>query len=231
MRTIKIIGTVFSIVGVGMLIAATLMATHTRGFAEGAERAEGEVIQLVRQRSSDSVTYAPVISFIAGNGLVYEFKSSLSSNPPAYEPGDRVAVLYNPERPLDARLDGFFSLWGGALVLGILGAVFGAGGAGMLAVPWYRRRRAKRLRAEGRRIEAAFHGVERNLSLRVNGRHPFFVVGQWQDPSTADVYVFRSDNIWYDPTDFINSASVPVYIDPADPRTYFMDLSFLPRSA
>ena len=47
--------------------------------------------------------------------------SSTSSSPPAYEVNEKVEVLYLAEQPEEAKLNGFFSLWGIPLVLGIIG--------------------------------------------------------------------------------------------------------------
>ena len=47
------------------------------------------------------------------------------------------------------------------------------------------------------------------------------------DPTSNKVYVFESDPIGYDPSEFIRG-TVPVYIDPDDTRRYLVDTSFLP---
>lgn len=42
-----------------------------------------------------------------------------------------MGVFFDPADPKDARLDGFFDLWGGATIVGGLGAVFLAFAIGM----------------------------------------------------------------------------------------------------
>lgn len=229
MRAIRIIGTIFGVVGAGVFVAASVAGLKTYRFVSVAERAQGRVVELVQQPGGEGVRYAPKVAFVAATGLAYEIIYAVGRNAPAYEVGDTATVLYHPHRPLEARLEGAQALWVPALGLGGLALVLGGVALGALGMLWARRRRVARLRARGCRVAAAFHGVERNFALQIKGRHPFRVVGQWQDPATARVYVYHSENLRDDPTDFIDRASVPVFIDPADPGRYYMDLSFLPR--
>ncbi len=231
MKTLLVFKVLFPLIGLGALTGAWLLYSDAREFVATSTATEGTVVELVRSRSSDSTTYAPQVTFTDAQGRAHAFTSRTSSNPPAYHVGETVRVLYRSGSPEQARIDGFFSLWGGALIVGILGSVFALVGLGMVLVPMLRQRRAAQLRASGRRIEAAFQGVEHNTSLTVNGRHPFCVISQWQNPATSQVHVFRSDNLWFDPSEYITRTQIPVYIDPADPDRYHVDLSFLPKLA
>ncbi|MDR2174134.1 MAG: hypothetical protein LBE32_08070 [Burkholderiales bacterium] len=74
-----------------------------------------------------------------------------------------------------------------------------------------------------------FQSVALNTSLRVNGRHPFHVLTQWQDPITGEIRIFESHNVWFDPTQYCTNQQITVYIEPGDPKKYYVDLSFLPR--
>ncbi|MFE0100699.1 DUF3592 domain-containing protein [Streptomyces sp. NPDC059009] len=51
------------------------------------------------------------------------FRSPTGSNPPSYERGDRVEVLYRADSPEDARINGFASLWLLPLIFGGIGLV------------------------------------------------------------------------------------------------------------
>jgi hypothetical protein len=46
--------------------------------------------------------------------------------------GDTVAVRYRPDQPHVAEIDSFMSLWGLAVLFGVLGAVFLVVGLGIL---------------------------------------------------------------------------------------------------
>ena len=134
MKSAGIVKLVFGIVGVVMLVGAWLLYQNTTEFIASASRAQGEVIELLRVESSrrnSSDTWRPLVRFKAPSGEIVEFAPSSSSSPPAYDKGEVVGVFFDPADPKDARLDGFFDLWGGATIVGGLGAVFLAFAIGM----------------------------------------------------------------------------------------------------
>ena len=92
-RFFYLFGSIFGLCGgVSLLIGVLMLFSQRELLAEGV-RAEGEVIRLV-----GSDTLAPVVRFSAEDGRTVEFVSPMSSNPPAFEVGERVEVL--PDRLL-----------------------------------------------------------------------------------------------------------------------------------
>jgi hypothetical protein len=229
MKAIAIIKYVFSLFGIAMLAGGLFAYQHTRSFLATAARAEGTVVEVIHQRSSDSSTYKPVVQFATADGRQVEFTSSVGSNPPAYSKGAKVEVLYQPSSPEQARINGFLDLWLLPAILGGMGAVFTLIGVVVFFVGPMSRRKIERLKAHGRRIEADFQGVELNKSLSVNDRSPYRVLAQWQNPATSAVHVFQSENLWFDPTKFITQKRLTVFIDGDNPKRYHVDLSFLPK--
>jgi len=231
MKTLKFIKVIFSIIGLGLLVGSFFLYQNTSEFLEKAVKAEGVVIDLVRKRSSDSTTYAPTIRFTTNNGTMIEFTSSTSSNPPSYSRGEQVAVFYLPEQPDEAKINGFFSLWGAAVIVAGIGTVFFLVGFGMIFYGIRKQRKKEHLLQRGTRINTDFQSVNRNTSIKVNGRSPFVISSQWLNPRTNELHIFESESIWFDPEDHIKGESVMVYIDPNDPSDYYMDISFLPALA
>jgi hypothetical protein len=240
MRSVNNLKYVFALAGAVMLIIALVSWAHTRSFLARATHTDGTVIRLDRVRTHDttsnapsstySYNYRPVVRFeYRGRQIV--FASQTSSNPPAYSEGERVPVVYLESDLSTARIESFFSLYGLAAIAGGLGSLFFVIGAGLIVVQAKTRQTDERLREEGMPITTAFQSVEFNSSLEVNGRHPFKVVTQWQDPATSRVRVFESHNLWFDPAQFIKPKEITVYVDRANPSKYYMDLSFLPKLA
>ena len=90
-------------------------------------------------------------------------------------------------------------------------------------------KKAQWLLDNGVSITAKFVSVNLNTHIRVNGRMPFHIICQWQDPITRELYTFQSKNIWSDPTSFIPaSKNIEVLYDPNDMKNYLVDTSFLP---
>jgi hypothetical protein len=68
------------------------------------------------------VTYAPVISYDV-QGRTYTYESGSSSDPPAYDVGEKVGLLYRPDDPEDVRINSWFDLWFLPAMLGVGGVV------------------------------------------------------------------------------------------------------------
>ena len=230
MRTLYWLPRLFALIGSALLVVAVWLYSRERGFAAGALRADGEVVALDFSRNSDGGgSYHPVIRFVTARGESIQYRSNTGCNPPCYDVGERVAVLYDPGQPTRARSATFFGQHLGSFIFGVLGLVFGAIGYIWLYVQRRRAALEEELRRFGRRIEARFSEVERRMNLQVNGVHPWRIVCQWQDPGSQEVHVYRSGNLWFDPSEFVKD-TVPVFVDRNDPRKYVVDVSFLPKA-
>ncbi len=226
MRIIRIVSVVFCVVGAAMLTGALVLFLQTRGFLHEAVVADGMVVRL--DRLGDG-TFRPVVHFQTARGQRVEFTTSASSDPPMYDQGELVKVRYLAAEPSSARIDGFASLWLAPVILSGMGTVFASIGGGIMVGTAWRRRREADLKRSGVPIETDFQSVIRDPSLEVNGMNPFRIVTQWQDPSTSQIHLFRSDAIWFDPTKYIPGKKLTVYIRRGNPRSFVVDLSFLPE--
>lgn len=231
MKKISIIKYTFTVVGIGMLAGAFFLFTNTQEFLKSALTADGTVVELVRTRSTDSYTYKPVVEFKTRDGSLIEFTSSSSSNPPSYSQGEIVEVLYQESFPEQAKINGFFSLWGGPAIVGGLGSAFFLIGVSILLLGALKGKKIEHLRKNGISIKAKFQSVEINDSLKVNGKSPYQICAQWQNPTTAELHIFNSENIWFDPTDHINTDEITVLIEKDNPKKHYVDISFLPKVA
>lgn len=231
MQKLGLIKFIFLGLGVAMLVGAGAAWVNTRSFIGRAVTVTGTVVELreVRDKDDDSSTYKPIVRFVAGNGSDITFESSFSSRPPAYDVGESVEVLYDPRDPGEARINGFGSLWFGSLILGILGTAFSAIGGGIMLAGRLGERKKSYLMAYGTSVQTDFQSVDRNTTIKVNGKHPWRIVSQWHNPETGKLRVFNSENLWFDPAKFVTTQQITVLLDPKDPRRYHMDLSFLPQ--
>lgn len=76
------------------------------------ERATGTVVRLEESSSSEGgcCVYSPVIEFDV-NGQTYSFEGDNASNPPAYNVGEEVNVLYHPGNPDTAQINKWSERW------------------------------------------------------------------------------------------------------------------------
>ncbi|MBU0479916.1 MAG: DUF3592 domain-containing protein [Proteobacteria bacterium] len=114
-----------AVIALGFLIGGWYLYLALQGFTGKALAAEGEVVRLESRRSAGSdsgPSYYPVVSFIAESGKEVLFTDRIGMNPPLYQSGESVNVLYDPGHPDKAMIDrGLFNC------LPAL-ALFGAGG-------------------------------------------------------------------------------------------------------
>ncbi|MFH8789208.1 DUF3592 domain-containing protein [Streptomyces roseoverticillatus] len=127
-------------VGALCLVAGLIFAGMSVSFLTDAQRARGTVVALdwredhgggSRTAHADDAPAAyPVVEFTSADGTLRKFRDSAGSNPPSYEVGEQVEVLYRPGSPEDARIKGFLSLWLMPLIFGGIGLVFTGIGTG-----------------------------------------------------------------------------------------------------
>lgn len=231
MKSINLMKYLFLVVGGVFLAIAVFSARNTQTFIAESTAAPGTVIDMVRRQSNDSDTYAPVVRFTTQAGDTIEFTSNTSSSPPSYHTGESVEVLYRPNAPHAARINGFGSLWGTALIIGGLGAIFFAIGGGIVLAAVLEARKAADLKLNGKKVLTTVERVELNANLKVNGKSPYRVFTQWQNPATGRTHVFKSSNVWFDPSSYLTGRNIAVFVGRGDPSRYYVDLSFLPESA
>ena len=68
--------------------------------------------------------HQPEVSWKDGHGVPHRITNAVASSPPAYDVGEHVEVIYQPNDPENARIDSFAESWLLPLVLGVFGTVF-----------------------------------------------------------------------------------------------------------
>lgn len=146
--------------------------------------------------------------------------------------GQDVKVHFPPGEPDQAEIKSFFTSWFVPIFLGLFASIFGSiGFIGLWVVAKPNRMREQLVElGRGRKVTIPIGEVTQNFSLKVNGRSPYLIIGQWLDKTTNTVYQFKSESIWYNPAPYLEGKKeVDVYIDPNDMKKYYVDISFLPK--
>lgn len=100
--------------GVGAYYAQKSMVEYSsRGI-----KAEGKVTGFQSKDSDDSVVYHAIIEFTDQSGNSVKFQDSVGSSDPGFKRGDKVTVLYLPEKPAAAMVDRGIFNWALSLGLG-----------------------------------------------------------------------------------------------------------------
>lgn len=128
-KGLKFAGPVFALVGLGIIGLAVYLGLERAEFLETAVGTSGKVTELIETRSDDSYVYYPMVEFtVPGTERVVNFRHDSGSNPPSYRVGEVVSVLYDPQNPTDAIIDGGIFNWMATALSSLLGVVFTAAG-------------------------------------------------------------------------------------------------------
>ena len=136
----KAAGWLMVTMGCLVLLFGAWYAFETVSFVRSTESTSGVVVEhefshglnsgyreVGSRATQTTAMFSPIVEFVNADGGTTRFRANWSEgDPPAV--GSEVEVRYNPEWPEDARIGGFFNLFGGALIFLLLGAVFSAGG-------------------------------------------------------------------------------------------------------
>ena len=231
---------IFALFGLGALGIACVMLQDTRDFLEDTVATKGRVVKFeVESKTEDGETrkiYKPVIEYKDQNGFYYTFTSNMGSTlhffgierPLWYAENDIVDVLYKRSLPEQARINGFLELWSLVAFFGGTGFVF------VYIVLWsvlhhyLKRSRIRALLRDGVSVKATFAGIKINELVQISKQHPHQIMAMWQDPATSETRHFISENIWFDPADYVTDKEINVFIDKGDWNNYYVDTSFLP---
>lgn len=241
-----IVGIIFFFVGVVILTGDFFVTNGVVSFLKSSIISEGKVTDIVKSRSDKGqYMYSPEVSFTDPDGKVFSFTSNLSTNSPNYTVGETVSILYNKSNHQDAKINTFFQLWFGTMILSILGIVFFVIGLSILIYKIINRVKVKELLANGTKISAKVISVKTNESYQgpvtLNGtssfshnpsqEQSFTIVAQWLSSQDNQMYVFESEDLGYNPESIILGKNIDVYIDPVNPKKYYVDISTLPKLA
>lgn len=130
----KLILGIFSGVAVLMLLIAGISAFSAISKMNKEASAPGRVVDVVSQRQyaneQDRIVrdyYYPVVEFTSADGRHHSAQMAEGSQRPSYEVGDEVTVRYNPDHPLEARIqspDSAALMWILPGITGVLGLCF-----------------------------------------------------------------------------------------------------------
>ena len=130
------VGIFFIPLGGLLALIGVFLFIRTRIFIGKAQKAKGIVIQLVYSRTSSSSGsgggYAPVYQFRTLDGQNIVIQDSLSSNPPRFQVGQEIDVLYESGNPQKARINKWMNLYFVPVLLGGLGLIFGVVGIALV---------------------------------------------------------------------------------------------------
>lgn len=110
-----------------------------------------------------------------------------------------------------------------AIIFSVCGLPFVIVGIVFLAIRSNKRKLIAELKESGQRIYAKFDRVDLNYNIEINHAHPFIVYARYED-QMGTIHMYKSSNLNYDPTSYLEGKEIPIYVHPSNPKLYFMDV-------
>lgn len=116
-----------------MVTLALFFLFRTRSFISRSRQTRGTITQMVYESGTEGGGYLPIFRFRTLDGQEIEAKSNLATNPPQFKVGQIIDVLYDPDKPDQARIKKWHNLYFVPTLLGFLGLLFGCIGVVLIA--------------------------------------------------------------------------------------------------
>jgi hypothetical protein len=186
-------GLIWAVVGITFVIVALFLGLGEQRFSQGGVSTTGTILEKgyeetieVGDRDDDDVTYWLLYRYYDADEQEYVGQEDVSLDTwNRYREGDTVTIEYLRDDPGESRVadDGGVASWLLPAIFGGVG-VFLGGIGGFLTVRSFRRagRRARTLR-NGVPTQGRVIAVLKKTSVKVNGRHPFYLTYEFTDYS------------------------------------------------
>lgn len=226
MKSLKIIGTIFALIGLIVIIVGICLSTANSEFMKTANFAEGIITDVTSYRDSDGDTHRTVYVAYEVDGIRYEDTTSFTSS--SMREGKKIKIYYNPDLPSDFRVEGetvFEAVFPIAF-----GGIFFIVGMSLVVPGVIHSINQNKVKQQGELIEAEIDDIDVNYGYTVNGRHPYIINCSWKDHNTGELYQFRSNNLWFDPEKLLDGKkTIQVYVNMQKPKIYYVDTSELEK--
>lgn len=156
-----------------------------------------------------------------------KYESKLNGYSASFYEGKEIEIYYDKENPSKIgvkSLDLLFLIFPG---IGLI--FFIIGGTGII-IKIKRIKLEKNLKENGEVIYANYVETIINTSYKVNGKHPYNIICEWNNPEDNKKYIFKSKNIWLNPEHIIEKRNIkefPIYLDNKNKKKYVIDIDSL----
>ena len=136
-------------------------------------------------------------------------------------------ILRNQEWVIESMTSGSVTIF--TILFCSIGGVFTIIGASFLIVTLLSKKKRKKLIETGRKYYAEVTDAIINYHVQVNCKNPYRLDCKYIDEVTGITYLYRSDNVWDNPDQYIG-LQVPVYVNPNKTKEYYVAVEELSSS-
>lgn len=217
---------IFLAAGVVFLGIFIVMTSNNINFLNKSSISKGIVVDFERQTSSKGKSsYYPVVEYKTLKGETVRFTENLSTS---FSPqiNSVVEVVYNSENPNEAKINSFAYLWFGPSILAFMAVIFISIGGISFFKKITKEQLKQKLRTTGIKASATVQSFESTSTSINHVRGQKVIVACTQNGNTITL---KSDTIYRN--DLTNTVkvgdTVDLYVNPSNPKEYFIDLESL----
>lgn len=118
------VGLLFILIGFAVVISGIFAMFKVRRQLASSAKAKGKVFGFGRIQGKSGYLYCPQVVFQIPNGQTIKFQSEMGSQPPAYNVGQQVQVVYQITNPNQAEIDSAMALWFAPGCMSLMGLAF-----------------------------------------------------------------------------------------------------------
>lgn len=223
-RAENLVWIIFLSIGVIFFLIGVIICANIFNY-ENTIETTGVITEISYHKHSGSNSSHDVYVSYDVDGKAYE--SKLNSYSSSFYEGKEIDIYYDKENPNKIgikSLDLLFLMFPGfGLIFVIIGGI-------AIIVKIKKKSFEEKLKETGEIIYANYIETVVNNSYRVNGKHPYNIICEWNNPLDNKKYIFKSKNLWINPEYMIlekNINQFPIYIDKSNKKKYIVDTDFL----
>jgi Protein of unknown function (DUF3592) len=110
-KMLLFIGLLFLLIGLCVLISGIISVFKVRRGLANSAKTKGKVIAFGIISGQCGNLYCPQVAFQIPNGQTFRFQSEVGTQPPSYQVGQQVQVVYQTTNPNQAEIDSAMTLW------------------------------------------------------------------------------------------------------------------------
>lgn len=215
---------IFAIIGAIFLVVGVIVGINVFNYDNKIETKAIITDMSTYRKSNGKRGYEVYVSYnIDGE----EYESILNVYSSDFYEGKEIDIYYDKDNPHKVGVKSLDLVF---LIFPAFGFVFLCIGGIGIVVSINKKKQNKKLKETGSLIYANYIETICNFSYRVNGRHPYNIICEWNNPEDGKKYIFKSKNIWLNPQNLIEQKAIkvfPIYINMENKKQYFIDIDSL----
>ncbi len=219
----NLIWILFAIIGGIFVISGLILSRSILNYDNKIDTV-GTITKISSYYGDDSRNREVYVSYVVDKE---RYEARLNSYSSSFYEGKEIDIYYDKDDPSKIGVKSLDLL---ILILPGIGLIFLSIGGGGIIVKINKVKLEKKLKENGELIYADYVETVLNTSYRVNGRCPYNIIVEWNNPLDGEIYTFKSKNIWRDPENIISKRNIkqfPVYVDSSNKKKYVIDIDIL----